>query len=205
MATNKYVPTGRPRGRPVGSVTVVGDDHLSWVGPLENKELLLHWIAAGLPRRVIVEHCKEAGIELPQTPGITGTPIGQQMGTLRGFAKEHKDEITALREVIRLNASADAQQKREDFLAHCYTTRDMLYEEMMTDRDLGGRAHLVREHTNVCNLIADIEGFKRPNYDARERHALDLLVEHMYGKKDEASIVDAEIKVLPAPQLPAGE
>jgi hypothetical protein len=197
---NKFRHTGKRAGAPKGDSQIINPNGCpQWVGSRQNLQLLIHWIAIGLPRKQILRYMEETGM-------VMGDKLeGVRMQNLATFAKGHRDEIDIAREAMRVTARADAVQRREEFLEGLYTAKNLLWEEMMTDRDMGGRPTLVREHTQMCHLIADIEGFKKTSGDPRARQALDALLDRMLGAKDAATVVDAEVRVLQPAELPAGQ
>lgn len=179
-----------PGNPPRYTVFHKGGGRPRWVKTDEDKDYIVHWIAVGLPRRVVLELCEERGIKVP------GGPIGMKLAKLSSFAKSHADEVKEARRAISVSARSDAEGRREDFLDHCYTTRDMIYERMIHDRDAGGRAHLVRECREYDALISQVEGFDRRPLDPRTRRAVDHLIESMFGARP---AIEGEVTVLDAP------
>ena len=190
--------TGKPRGRPPGTAEVIPRQP-TWLTDQENFQLLIHWLGLNVPRRLILEYCKEAEIMVP------GEVLGKQLQSLANFSAYHRQQIVQAHDEIRALAVEDAQKKREDFLEKLYDVRDWLYEHMRTDRDASGRTHMVRDFIHLNKSIADIEGFQKGTFDPRQQKAVEELTKYMFGDKDAETAVDAEITVLSSRQLPPGQ
>jgi len=184
---------GRPPNRPD-----VASRQPPWLVDQKNYQLLLHWLALRVPGRLVLQYCEESGIKVP------GTMLGEQLQSLANFTQNHRQEIVLLHDEIRAMAMGDAQKRRQDFLEQQYAVRDWLYEHMPTDRDQAGRTHMVRDYIHLSNSIAELEGFKKGTFDPRQDKALKMLTDYMFGDKNAASTVDAEVTVLESRQLTGG-
>lgn len=190
--------TGKPLGRPPGSVEAVPRTS-AWLVDQKNYQLLIHWLSLNLPRRLILEYCEEAGIE------VSGSVLGQKLQTITNFRHNHLQEIVVAHDTICALAVDDAQEKRAAFLKRQYIVQDLLYEHMMSDRDASGRTHMVRDYIHLSNAIAELEGFKKGTFDPRQQKAVEALTDYMFGDKDAASSVEPKVTVLSSGELPSGE